>query len=136
MPYAPAKSGMTRLAHATLYALLLATLALLACLGDRLHTPEQPYGPSAAASSEIPSPPQRPEGETADGPDSPDLCPGARSQAAAVSKSWARVPAPATTAAAPTDPADLLARDPRSTARRLPPSGGRSALVALCQWRI
>lgn len=124
-----------RFVWATLYALL---LAMLTCLSDPLHTSEQPYGHLAAASSEAPSPPDGSEGGILDVSDTPDRCHDAPSEAAAFSKSSARVSSPATPDAASLtdDTQDRLSHDPRVAARRLPPSGGRSALISLCQWRI
>ncbi|WP_369033374.1 hypothetical protein [Streptomyces adonidis] len=123
-----------RFVWGVLYALL---LAVLTCLSDQLHTSEQPYGHSAAASSEAPPPPDDSEGESLDASGTPDRCHDAPSEAAAFSKSSARVSSPATVgAASPTDAADRLSHDPRGAARRLPPSGGRSALIVLCQWRV
>ncbi|UUU25243.1 hypothetical protein [Streptomyces sp. DSM 40750] len=124
-------SRRSRLVWTTLYALL---LGLLACLGDQLHTPERPYGHLAAASSEVPSPERNFEGDGIDVPELPGRCTGARSEAAALSS--ARVPPPTATAASLTDVPEVLSHDPRGAVRRLLPSGGRSALVSLCQWRI
>ncbi|MGW3645759.1 hypothetical protein [Streptomyces sp. NPDC000878] len=123
-----------RFVWATLYALL---LAMLTCLSDQLHTSEQPYGHLAAASSEAPSPPDGSEGGILDSSDIPDRCHDAPSEAAAFSKSSAPVSSPATAdAVSLTDAANRPSHDPRDAARRLPPSGGRSALISLCQWRI
>lgn len=123
-----------RFVWAALYALL---LAMLTCLSDQLHMSEQPYGHLAAASSEAPSPPDDSGGESLDVSDTPDRCHDAPSEAAAFSKSSARVSSPATAGAASlTDAANRLSHDPRVAARRLPPGGGRSALISLCQWRI
>lgn len=122
-----------RFVWAALYALL---FAMLTCLSDQLHTSEQPHGHSAAASSEVPSPPDDSEGEIVGASDTPDRCHDAPSEAAAFSQSSARASSPVTAAASLTDAADRLSHDPRVTARRLPPSGGRCALISLCQWRI
>ncbi|MDW4911178.1 hypothetical protein RB628_39220 [Streptomyces sp. ADMS] len=122
-----------RLVLTALYALL---FAMLTCLSDQLHTSEQPYGHLAAASSEVPSPADDSEGESLDASDSPDRCHDAPSEAAAFSKSSARASSPATAPASLAGVADRLSHDPRVAARRLPPSGGRPALIALCQWRI
>jgi len=123
----------SRFVWAALYALL---FAMLTCLSEQLHTSEQPHGHSAAASSEAPSPPDDSEGEILDASDTPGRCHDDPSDPAAFSKSSAHVSSPVTAAASLTDAAYRLSHDPRVAARRLPPSGGRSALISLCQWRI
>lgn len=122
-----------RFVWAALYGLL---FAVLTCLSDQFHTSEQPHGHLAAASSEAPSPPDDSEDEVSDASDTPDRCHDDPSEAAAYAKSSARVSSPVTAAASLTDVADRLSHDPRIAARRLPPSGGRCALISLCQWRI
>lgn len=117
----------------TLYVLL---LALLTCLSEQLHASEPPYGHLTAASSELPLHPDGPGSEILDVSDTPDRCHDAGSGAAAFSKSSARVSSPATAAASLTHAADRLSHDARGAARRLLPSGGRPALISLCQWRI
>lgn len=123
-----------RFVWAALYALL---FAMLTCLSDQFLPSEQRHGHLAAASSEAPSPPDDSEDEILDASGTPDRCHDAPAEAAAFSKSSARVSSPATTdAASLTDAADRLSHDPHGAARRLPPSGVRSALISLCQWRI
>ncbi|BBC35073.1 hypothetical protein SGFS_063670 [Streptomyces graminofaciens] len=124
------KSGLVLI---VLYALL---LAMSACLGDQLHASEQPYGRSAAASSEVPPPVENSEREILDAPDSPDRCHDAGSEAATFWNSSTRVPPSATTAVSQTGVPDLLSHDFRGATRRLPPSGGRPALISLCRWRV
>jgi hypothetical protein len=123
----------SRLARSALYALL---FLLLACLGDRLHGPEQPYGRSAVASSEAPLPEGNPEGEILGASESPDRCLGSRPGAAVLPQSSARVPPPAVTTLGPTDTTDSASTELSDAVRRLPQGGGRSALTALCRWRI
>ncbi|WP_405816504.1 hypothetical protein OG241_18000 [Streptomyces sp. NBC_01390] len=127
----------SRLARSTLYALL---FLLLACLGDRLHGPEQPYGRLAVTSSEAPlpegSPEGNPDGEILGAPESPDRCFGFRGVTVALPQSSAHVPPPAVTTSPPTDTTDSSSTELADAARRLPQSGGRSALAALCRWRI
>lgn len=124
-----------RLGRTVLYALLYALLyAMPECLGEQFHASERLHGHLAAASSEVPSPAKKSEGETPDAPELSGRCLGVRPEAAALTA--ARVPTPTTTVASLTDAPDLLSRDPRGAVRRLLPSGGRSALISLCQWRI
>lgn len=122
-----------RFIRTTLYVLL---LALLTCLSEQFHASEPPYGHLAAASSEVPSPPHDSEGEFLDVSDTPDRCHDTGSGAATFSKSSARVSSSATVATSLTGAADRVSRDPRGAVRRLPPSGGRPALISHCQWRI
>lgn len=122
-----------RFIRTALYVLL---LALLTCLSGQFHAAEPPYGHLAAESSEVPLPPDHSEGEILDVSDTPDRCHDTGSGPAALSKSSARASSPATAAASLKNAADRLSHDPRGAARRLPPSGGRPALVSLCQWRI
>lgn len=130
----PLRRNRFVLVLAALYALL---FAMLTCLSDQFLPSEQRHGHLASASSEAPSPPENSEGEVLDASDSPDRCHDAPSEAAAFSKSSARVSSSASAAAAsPTDVVDRLSHDSRVAARRLPPSGGRPALISLCQWRI
>jgi hypothetical protein len=123
----------SRFIQVTLYVLL---LAMLTCLSGQFPEAEPPYGHLAVASSEVPLPPDDSEGEILDVSDTPDRCHDAGSGAAAFSKSSARVLLPATATTLLKDEADRLTPDPRGAARRLPPSGGRPALISLCQWRI
>ncbi|MFF7131064.1 hypothetical protein ACFZBZ_01880 [Streptomyces sp. NPDC008196] len=122
-----------RFIRTMLYVLL---FALLTCLSEQFHAADPPYGHLAAESSEVPSLPDSSEGESLDVSDTPDRCHDTGSGPVAFSKSSARVSAPATAATSLNDAADRLSHDPRGAARGLPPSGGRPALVSLCQWRI
>ncbi|MFI1721938.1 hypothetical protein [Streptomyces sp. NPDC020489] len=115
-----------------LYVLL---FALLTCLSEQLHAAEPPYGHLAAESSD-PLPPDSSEGEILDVSDTPDRCHDTGSGPVVFSQSSAGVSSPATAATSLNDAADRVSHDPRGAARRLPPSGGRSALTSLCQWRI
>jgi hypothetical protein len=122
-----------RFIRITLYVLL---LAMLTCLSEQYHAAEWPYGHLAAESSEVPLPPGDFEGENLDVSDTPDRCHDTGSGAAAISNSSARASSPATAAVSLKDEADRLSHDPHGAARRLPPSGGRPALISHCQWRI
>lgn len=122
-----------RFIRTTVYVLL---LALLTCLSEQLHASEPPYRHLAVESSEVPLPPADSEGEILDVSDPPDRCHDTGSRPAAFSKSSARLSSLATASASLNDAADRLLHDPRGAARRLPPSGGRPALISLCQWRI
>ncbi|WP_055527927.1 hypothetical protein [Streptomyces graminilatus] len=129
----------SRLALTALYALLYALLfAMPVCLGDQPHASEQPYGRSAAAPSEVQPRAKSPDSKVLDAPDSPDSCHDAGSEAATTSKSSTTPVRPSATTAVSRagDGSDLLSHDSRDATRRLPPSGGRSALVRLCQWRV
>jgi len=122
-----------RFIRTTLHVLL---LAMLACLSEQFPAAEPPYGHLAGASSEVPLPPDDSEGEILDVSDTPDRCHDTGSGTAAFSNSPARASSPATAATSLTDAADRLSHDPRGAARGHPPSGGRPALISLCQWRI
>lgn len=122
-----------RFIRTTLYVLL---LALLTCLGEQRHAWEPPYGHLAAASSEVPLSPDTSEDEILDVSDTPDRCHDSGSGAATFLKSSARVSSPATAASSLTDAADRVSHDPLGAVRRLPPSGGRPALISFCLWRI
>lgn len=123
----------SRLARSGLYALL---VMLLACLGDRPHGPDQPYDRLAVASSEAPLSEGNPEGEILDASESPDRCLGSRAGAVARPQASARIPPPAVTTTTATGTTDSASIELSDAVRRLPQSGGRSALTILCRWRI
>ena len=120
------------LVRSTLYALL---FMLLACFGDQRHATESPDR-LAAASSEAPWPAEGPDGEILDASEFPDRCHGLGPGQAVLQQSPARIPLPAITALSLTDTAGASAQEPSGAVRRLLPSGGRSALTAICRWRI
>nr|AHE39362.1 hypothetical protein pFRL4_129c [Streptomyces sp. F2] len=122
----------SRLVRSLLYALL---FMLLACLGDQGHAPESPAR-LAAASSEAPVPAEGSDGENLDPSESPGRCHGPRLTQAASPQPSPRIPPPAVTALSLTDATATPMRQPPGAVRRLPPSGGRSALAAICRWRI
>jgi len=122
----------SRLVRGTLYALL---FTFLACLADQHHAPESPAR-SAAASSEALLPAEGSDGENLDPSESPDRCHGPRLVQTVSQQSSARVPPPAVTALSLTDATATPVRQPPEAVRRLLPSGGRSALTAICRWRI
>ncbi|KUO14996.1 hypothetical protein [Streptomyces dysideae] len=120
MPLPPARFRNSRIILTTLlYALL---LTLLACLGDQLHSPEHPHGRSAAAAS-----------GTFDASEPTERCHDSDAESAAFPQSSPRT-APTEATVDPSAPDTTPV--PVTAVRRLPPSGGRSALPALCRWRI
>lgn len=108
---------------------------LLASLGDQVHAPESPAH-VAAASSEAPLPAEGSDGENLDPSESPDRCHDPRLPQAVSPQSFPRVPPPAVAVLSLTDATATPVRQPAGTVRRLLPSGGRSALTAICRWRI
>lgn len=120
------------LVRSTLFALL---FMLLACLGDQRHAPEPP-DPLTAASSEARLPAESSDGEKLGAPESPDHCHAPRLKQVVFPQTSARVPPPAVTSLAPADATATPVRQPPGAVRRLLPSGGRSALTAICRWRI
>ena len=122
----------SRLVRGTLYALL---FVLLTCLGDQRHAPES-TARLAAASSEAPLPAEGSDGEKLDPFESPDRCHGPRPGQAVLPQSSARIPPPAVAALSLTDATVTPVRQPSGAVRRSLPSGGRSALTAICRWRI
>lgn len=116
-----------------LYALL---FMLLGCLSDRLHASEQPHDRLATPPGKALLLAENPEGEILDASDSFDRCLGSHRGPVARLQSAARVTPPAVTATARTDRTESPARQPSGAFRRLLPSGGRSALTAICRWRI
>ncbi|GAA2628794.1 hypothetical protein GCM10010307_18980 [Streptomyces vastus] len=142
MPPIPARSSSrasrlrplrrSLLIRSTLFALL---FMLPACLADQRHALEPPVR-SAAVSSEAPPPAEGFDGENPDASESPDRCHGPRLGHAFVPQPSPRVPPPAVTALSLTDATATPVRQPPGAVRRLLPSGGRSALTAICRWRI
>jgi len=122
----------SRIVRGLLYALL---FTLLVCLGDQRHAPESPAR-LAAASSEASLPAEGADGENLDPSESPDRCHGLRLGQAVVPQSSARIPPPAVAALSLTDTTAHPVRQASGAVRRLLPSGGRSALTAICRWRI
>ncbi|NGO09033.1 hypothetical protein G5C60_15845 [Streptomyces sp. HC44] len=110
-------------------------LMLLAGLGDQHHEPESPVR-LAAASSEVPGPAEGSDGESLDASEAPEHCHGPRPGQAVSPQSSPRIPPPADTVLSLTDATATPVRQPPGTVRRLLPSGGRSALTAICRWRI
>ncbi|UUU30906.1 hypothetical protein JIX56_13850 [Streptomyces sp. CA-210063] len=107
------------------------------CVGDQHHASERSYGHSAAVSSDVPLSAASFEEDVLEAAESADRCHGSGPGAAAVAPSAARVlPPAALTAVSSPDMADNVTRAPSQATRRLPLIGGRSALIAICRWRV
>ncbi|WP_128377287.1 hypothetical protein [Streptomyces cavernae] len=122
----------------SLFSLFSLLFLLLACLGDQRHIPE-PSVRGAAVSSEAPRPLEGSDGENLDASARdrlPDQCHEPGPPQALFPQPSPRVPSAAVSALSLTDATSPPVHQPSAAVRRLLPGGGRSALTAICRWRI